>query len=265
MRHFRLIQKVKENYTLRKALHHLWNDKFLIKSHFIDGYKIYFNLGRNLGFLNKKKIIIEKNISLKFLELISEDFLIFDIGANIGYYTILFSSITKKGSGRVIAVEPDIYNQKILEKNIELNKLPNVTLLKKALSNQVGSKIFYQDESTGQTSSLLKNIWHPNSTKLVQTRVDSITLDMVTELYGVPDLIKCDVEGAEVLVLEGGINTLKKKPIILMEVKSKNKEIVYKILNENNYYFTNADISTNSTTIEKGNSDYSNYLCFPIK
>ena len=67
---------------------------------------------------------------------------VFDIGANIGYYTIFFLNKIKKG--KVLAIEPSSENLKLCQKNIELNNLnKNINFVTAGVSDVNKKKVFY--------------------------------------------------------------------------------------------------------------------------
>ncbi|MCL0050753.1 FkbM family methyltransferase [Dehalococcoidia bacterium] len=142
-----------------------------------------------------------------------------DVGAHIGKYTMTMGR--RLGSrGRVIAFEPDCDNYRVLEKNISLNRLKNVILLNKALWGEKGKlKLYYphdpNDKDTGNTGASTV-VCHANWKHRI---VEADTLDNVLKELGIEsvDLIKIDVEGAEIKVLEGAKETLKQSPRIIFE------------------------------------------------
>jgi FkbM family methyltransferase len=124
---------------------------------------------------------------------------ILDIGANIGYYAIM-ESIAIGPSGKVLAVEPVSSNIKMLNRNIDLNSIPNIDVLHGAVSSHTGTaKMFMSTRSNlhtfhseGSAASYL------NPTPV---NVPTFTLKDVIADNTLPDLIRMDVEGHEVEIL----------------------------------------------------------------
>tara|TARA_B110000285_G_scaffold232146_1_gene302521 strand:- start:845 stop:1522 length:678 start_codon:yes stop_codon:yes gene_type:complete len=149
---------------------------------------------------------------------------IIDIGANIGYNTLMFSDY-----GPVHSFEPVFY--KIVDINIKNNTLKHdVTLYSIALSDCNKDVTMYLPKNPtdnpnvinyGGTSMFLTESHNENQTILCKCD----TLDNI--YYGVPSIIKMDVEGNEINVLKGAINTLKlHKPMLYIEIGDyKNSEI----------------------------------------
>lgn len=143
---------------------------------------------------------------------------IFDIGANIGWYSLNFNLLPKVK--RICAFEPISYTYDYLKKHILINDARKVSAFNFGLSDVAGEKIFYWTKGETGSSSMV-NL--RNRHKINKIKCKTATMDefMKNRQYG-PDFIKCDVEGAELFVFKGGVNTLKKyKPIIFTEMLRK--------------------------------------------
>jgi len=145
-----------------------------------------------------------------------------DIGANIGYFSLLASKLVGN-KGRIIAFEPNPVTMKRLKQNIDLNCTKNIELIEVALSNQDGEVHLFcpQDETHGFTS-MRNQGWQKVDSYKVQTKLldDVLPID-ISRI----DLIKIDVEGAELLVFEGAKNTIIKfRPKIILELNEKAAE-----------------------------------------
>ncbi len=120
-----------------------------------------------------------------------------DIGANIGYYTLLFSGLVGK-SGRVFAFEPDPANFYLLQKNANENKRFNVVLENKAVSQANGfAKLYIGENRTDD------RIFDPGEKRKI---IDIATIaldDYFKSLKLFPDFIKMDIQGAEIYALRG--------------------------------------------------------------
>ncbi len=146
----------------------------------------------------------------------------FDIGANVGFYTLLASRIVGR-NGLVIAVEPMIRNVIYLQKHLSLNKIKNVRILAAACSKDNSTAPF----SLGMNPSLghladdrtpaAGFLSDPGATIVPALTVDSIVLAGMVK----PDAIKIDVEGAELEVLAGAQRTLiERRPVLFLSVHS---------------------------------------------
>jgi len=129
-----------------------------------------------------------------------------DIGANVGFYTILFSQIVGD-NGKVFAFEPDVDNFEKLKRNTL--HLGNVKIENKAISNYSGKITLYH------SSLNVDHRTYPTDEVYQAYQIDCITLDdyfqMVdnkTELR----LIKMDIQGFEPIAIQGMLQTIQKNP-----------------------------------------------------
>lgn len=152
------------------------------------------------------------------LSLISEADTVFDIGANIGWYSML---MTKKKQGvQVYSFEPVPATFSALQKNLLLNNTDRVTAFNHGFSNTDTILSFYSSADTSVSSSSV-NITGEENPVMTQCTVKRLD-DFCSENSIFPDVIKCDVEGAELLVFQGGINMMaEKKPAIFTEMLRK--------------------------------------------
>jgi FkbM family methyltransferase len=129
---------------------------------------------------------------------------VFDIGANIGYYTIQFSRVVGR-NGKVHSFEPCAYQMDTLERNVKLNSIDNVVTHKLIVSDRDDEvkKIYFSGmANTGSSSLEVKTDDYE--------QVACITIDkycMVNDINSV-DIVKIDVEGHELSVLKGMQNIL---------------------------------------------------------
>lgn len=148
--------------------------------------------------------------------LIDPGMVVVDIGANVGYYTTKFAKAVGS-SGRIYAFEPDEDNYQLLKRNIQENHLSNVRCENMAVSDTDGDIDFYlSDINFGDHRTFLSsddrvsNWGNSRKTK----KVASVTLDNYLDGQRV-DLIKMDIQGAEVIALKGMEKTLADRDIVL--------------------------------------------------
>jgi FkbM family methyltransferase len=142
-----------------------------------------------------------------------------DVGANDGLYT-LFAASRVGRRGRVLAFEPSSRERGVLERNIALNRLRNVSVLPVALANEPGSATLQIAPVLHGGHNTLGGFAHKGVDAVATETVQVETLDAVTARLGIAkvDVIKIDVEGAELKVLEGAREVLRKsRPILLVE------------------------------------------------
>ena len=133
---------------------------------------------------------------------------VLDLGANIGYYTLL--AATRVGpTGHVTAFEPDSGNIKLLARSVAANGLLNVTLFPCAVAAETSALRLIMDDSNGHLAS-------PETTG--GQRVQAVTLDRLLGTSFRVDVIKMDIEGAEGLALAGMTRLIAaQRPLIICE------------------------------------------------
>jgi len=154
-------------------------------------------------------------------------------GAHVGFFTLLLAKRVGK-KGRVFAFEPDPTLRSILQRNIQLNSLNNVTVLPYAVSDRTGTVPFIAE---GKSTSRMPGMGRRDDEGPLTT-VESITVDDFCARNNVtPDLIKMDIEGAEGLALAGAKKVLTTaRPVIICEIHTlKAAQQVHSILTECGY------------------------------
>jgi FkbM family methyltransferase len=151
---------------------------------------------------------------------VSNDDIAYDIGAHLGFYTLLLSKLTGE-NGKVYAFEPNPELLPCLSRTI--SPYDNVHLLKMALSDSEGTIDLFVPEDASMAS--LRD-WTDGVVGDVHlTKCEMRTLDHLVEegVIKSPSFIKCDVEGAELTVFRGAAKVLNRHnaPVILFELNSK--------------------------------------------
>src|SRR3990170_708877 len=146
----------------------------------------------------------EKYETALFKSVVKKGMVVVDIGANIGYYTLLASHLVGR-EGKVFAFEPDPSNYDLLLKNIEINACTNVVPVQKAISSKSGRiKLFLDKNNLGGHS-----LSEANVDKSSFIAVEAILLDDFFKNIDVKiDVVKMDVQGLEMHVLEGMTDTV---------------------------------------------------------
>jgi FkbM family methyltransferase len=141
-----------------------------------------------------------------------------DIGANCGFYSLAFSKQFPGIEG--VAFEPIPETFKYLRENLALNGVSLVKPVNMGLSNERKQLLFYTYPSQSGASSMTRNI---ESSDTLEVSCECSTLDIYFSDYSKPvDFIKCDVEGAELFVFQGGVKFLGKcRPVIFTEMLRK--------------------------------------------
>lgn len=200
--------------------------------------------------------------SVIIVELVKSSKVFFDIGANIGYYSL----ITAKANPelKIFSFEPSNGPFYFLKKNIELNKLSNIKAFKYAVGAENCDITFYEDinpkykyqkyhvSGTGNTA----NTW--NNDSINKYSIDCIKIDsfILNEKIDTVDLMKIDTEGTEDKVLLGAMESIIKfKPIIICEVlPNKIEDNIFKIIKSIDYLiFQHNEDEQNLMLVEKFN------------
>jgi FkbM family methyltransferase len=149
-----------------------------------------------------------------------EDTVFFDLGANAGYFTLLGGR--QVGSGSVIAFEPVPSNVSVIEANIRANNLTNCVVEGVAISDFGGEAQFSLERNNANSHLSELQVSHMRSSCAEKIDVKTMTLDaFVSQAHVKPDLIKIDVEGAEMKVLRGAEGILREyKPTCLISTHS---------------------------------------------
>jgi len=154
----------------------------------------------------------EYDKQLLFRSYVKKGMIVYDIGANVGFYTLL-SSVLVGDEGKVFAFEPFPRNIKYLKKHVGLNLLQNVVIINKAVFN----------EATILSFKMGKNNSMGRLSENGELKVKTLALDGFVQANNLPpDLIKMDIEGGEYDALLGAEKILKQfKPVIFLATHGK--------------------------------------------
>lgn len=200
---------------------------------------------------------------------------VLDVGANIGYYTLIFAELVGE-SGKVFAFEPDPTNFNLLKQNVENNGYKNVVLINKAVSAQNGRlKLFLSEDNLAD-----HRIYDSqDGRKFIE--IESVRLDDYLKDYsGKIDFIKMDIEGSEYGAAQGMSGLLKKsenvkiisefwpfglqrsgvEPVEYLNVLLKYGFTLYE-LNEKSKELDSVDVAKLLKTYTVGKENHTNLLC----
>src|SRR2546425_2859533 len=139
-----------------------------------------------------------------FRDLLKPGMTVVDVGANIGLYTAIAAGRVGP-AGRVIAVEPEGRNCRLIHQTLELNRFTNVEVVQAAVSDRTGpGQLFLNEENKAD-----HRIFDRGSRRAV-VPVDFHRLDDLLAKLAVKrtDVVKMDIQGAEALALQGMRRTL---------------------------------------------------------
>jgi FkbM family methyltransferase len=170
-------------------------------------------VGRGLYRRKIHEPVLTKLLLARFANPAERNFI--DVGANIGYFTCLMSKLAGP-AGKVLAIEPEPQNLKLLRQNITINNLKNVVVHPCALGANEGTVMLglYKPSNRGRHSIV-------DAAAKSRIKVPVRTLDdlaKVSETSGKSwSLVKIDVEGYEAFVLDGATETLPRIETLVME------------------------------------------------
>lgn len=158
--------------------------------------------------------IWEPNETYWFTRSVKAGNTVLDIGANVGYYTLLGAALVGE-EGVVYAFEPDPVSFRLLEQNVRLNGLQNVVLEQKAVSNEPGSiRLYLAEENKGD-----HRIFETEGRR-ESIEVEAVSLDEYFRGHeGSIDFVKIDTQGAEAVIIQGMSELIRDNDGMLMAVE----------------------------------------------
>ncbi len=185
-----------------------------------------------------------------------------DIGANVGLYSCVLANHVGQ-AGTVISFEPMPECLVQLHRNVEINEFNNVKIRPVALSNSVGMMELYVPPSHPGGPSGATKVWNPDDWNVVGN-VQATTLDEAFHGDRL-DLIKIDVEGHEVNVIEGALSVIGKfLPIILCEVSHETRNTILNYASSLRYRaFTESPSGTLAPLSQNQDRGWSDLFLFP--
>ena len=167
------------------------------------GHRIYLDRDDSMGL--SVKGLYEPAETQIVMENVKLGYSVVDIGANIGYFTLLLASLVGP-EGQVIAFEPDPESCALLKKNVRENGYKNIKVVKKAVSNTTSEMKLFLDRFNNLDHRIIES-----SDARRWVKIDSIRMeDYFPDLSDSIDFIKMDIQGAEGLALEGMRGVLEK-------------------------------------------------------
>lgn len=150
-----------------------------------------------------------------------------DIGGNAGVFTLLASAkLRSQGGCRIFTFEPTPWTHELLQRNLALNGVQDATVVHAALGKEVGTATLYVNATGSEGLNSLARPIRRDAHVVEEVKVPVMPLDAVLRRHGVDhvDLIKIDVEGAELLVFQGAFEILAADdaPMILFECYPEN-------------------------------------------
>ena len=185
------------------------------------GEMLKFSVPNALNRLRAESFSTKEPETIEWIDQIPNENVLWDIGANVGLYTIYAA---KKGI-RVFAFEPSVFNLEVLARNIFINGVVSqVTIIPLPLTDQLieSSLKMTTTDWGGAMSTFEKGYGHDGQTIKEVFEFPTLGISMIDAVERLkirqPDYIKMDVDGIEHIILAGGLPVLKSVKSILIEI-----------------------------------------------
>jgi FkbM family methyltransferase len=186
------------------------------------GSRLNLHLGNDMSHPTYLGGCIEPNEFAFLAGVLEEGMTFLDIGANEGFFTI-FAAARVGDGGRVLAFEPSSREFERLSANISLNEFNWITPIRKAVADRTGKATLKIAEREHEGQNTLGDfVWKVQA--CADEEVELVTLDetIAEQSLESVDVVKIDVEGAELRVLQGARRMLEEfRPILLTELSEK--------------------------------------------
>ncbi len=183
--------------------------------------------------------------------------IVWDIGANMGVFSLAAAHVAR--NGRVLAIEPDPFNQHLLARTLALATNADLALevLPVAVSHSVGTT-WLRIAKRGRAANSL--VGASNGTQMGGVRAElsvmTVTLDWLLERHPAPHVIKCDAEGAEHWILQGGERLMHAvRPAIIFELTHPNAPACAALLKRSDYVAYSAVAGPSAKPIDDLNAE----------
>ena len=206
---------------------------------------IYVSPSAGLKYLFRSMDAVDPVLCGLAKEFVRTDHVVWDVGANVGFFSFAAAHLAG-ANGRVVSIEPDIWLIQLLRRSSSIQPPSSapVQVIPAAVAKSCDLRTF-NIASRSRSSNFLSGygLSQTGGSEEQQTVV-TVTLDWLAERLPLPDVIKIDVEGAELEVLTGALGVLEKKhPVILCEVSSECSPQVTALLKDHGYRIYDGEVS----------------------
>ena len=203
--------------------------------------RIYVSSEGGLRYLARSMAEVDPTLLKLAAEVVRPGDAVWDVGANMGLFSFA-AAVAAGPEGRVLAVEPDTDLARLLRRSAAANRgHAPVEVLPAAVCDELSVARFHVAKRNRATSHLdgfgTAMAGGVRATELVPT----VTLDWLAARFPAPDVIKIDVEEAEMTVLTGGSRVLDRSPAIICEVAASNAAPVWELLSARGYAVYDGD------------------------
>lgn len=179
-----------ENFKPLRLIHDFFIRFLKTNTAIVDGHKMLLDSTDSLYLsINGEYEVLETSLVKK---VVKPDNIVVDIGAHIGYYTLIFAKLVGP-TGKVFAFEPDPENFSLLKKNIEMNGYKNVILVQKAIADKNSKIKLYLSEENKGDHRIYDSFDNREFVEVEAIKLDDYLKDYLDKI----NFIKMDIEGAE--------------------------------------------------------------------
>ena len=224
---------------------YLFENILFYKTKIVDGNKIKFFTPNSITKWRVKTLFTKEPETLEWIDNFktNKDTIFWDIGANIGLYSIY--AISKHADINVVSFEPSTSNLRVLSRNISINNFENkIKISPFALTNKENQYLLMNESrfvegaaihSFGQN--IENNITAENNYKIYGTSINYLLRNKILQI---PKYIKINVDGIEDLILEGASDFLSNEIICSLSIEidenlEQKYENIMQIMKKNNF------------------------------
>lgn len=168
---------------------------------------------------------LEQSVQEAMLRHLGPGGVFYDIGANVGFFAMLGAHLSGFEEGHAYAFEPTPDNAAEIRRNAALNVIPNLTVIEKAVADEAGTgRLQVVDDQSW--SKLVEYGEHPFTESVIDIELVALDDLLAGDEIRPPTVVKIDVEGAELAVLEGMRRTLADhRPAVICELHGTHVEV----------------------------------------
>ena len=201
------------------------------------GAPIFVTPSAGLKYLFRRMSAIDSPLLRNVVDLVRPDDVVWDIGANVGLFA--FAAAARAGpNGRVIAFEPDTFLVNVLRKSAAIQPAASapVSVVPAAIASAISLRTFMIASRARASNAMLGYGQTQMGKPSGQQTVVALNLDWLAVNLPPPNVVKCDVEGAELEVFAGQLKVLKEiRLAIICEVAKKTAAQMTALLIESGY------------------------------
>jgi FkbM family methyltransferase len=218
----------------------------------VGGSPIFVTPSAGLKYLFKPMSQIDPPLLQNTIEIVRPHDIVWDVGANVGLFT--FAAACRSGpEGHVVAFEPDTFLVECLRKSARHQPAGSapVTVISAAIASEISIRAFTIASRSRASNSMRGYGQTQMGVPSESQAVVALNLDWIASKLPAPNVIKCDVEGAEAEVFTGQAKILNEiRPVIICEVARDTAARMTTIFVENRYILYDGDkpLSANART-----------------